>query len=374
MKIARVDCWPILLPLVGVFRSGHGAKNAQPGLALRITTASGETGEATVDPSPGYSRYDAPQSARIIRNTLAPALIGRDAQSIRALVAVMDTAAPDAFEAKAAIEIALFDLNARQLGVPVHRLLGGAIRREVSFNGWVGMLPPAEAAAIAHDFAERGFPSVKVKAGEDIASDSARIAAVREANPGLAIRIDANESFDADAAIAFGRAVARYDISLLEQPVPHHDIAGMARVRRSIDIPVMADESVYQLDSIIEIIKREAADIIKVKVMKQGGLLRTLQGIEICEAAGIPCVLGHGFGSGLHTLAEIHLAAVASNVLEGCEAVGPTKLADDVTMHRLEMPRGVLPVPTGSGLGARLDETRLDRYRTAPAATAADER
>jgi muconate cycloisomerase len=268
----------------------------------------------------------------------------------------------DAPEAKAAIEMALFDLNAKALGVPVHRLLGGAVRQEISLNGWVGMVEPEEAAAIASDFAARGFPSVKVKVGNGVAADSARVAAVRAANPGLKIRIDANESLDAEASIALGRAIEKYDIALFEQPVARDDLDEMARVRRAIDIPIMADESVYRLESIIEIIRREAADIIKLKVMKQGGLLRTLQGIEICEAAKIKCVVGHGFGSTLHTLAELHLVAVCDNVLEGCEAVGPIKLADDVVVDRLSMARGTMAIPAGPGLGASLDPGKLQRY------------
>jgi L-alanine-DL-glutamate epimerase-like enolase superfamily enzyme len=122
---------------------------------------------------------------------------------------------------------------------------------------------------------------------------------VRAAVPGMDIRVDGNEGYDADTAIRLGRAIAPYGIALLEQPVPRKDLEALARVRRAIDIPVMADEAIEGLDTLVAVIRLEAADIVKVKVMKQGGLLRCLRAIDMAEAAGIRCVIGHGFGLSL---------------------------------------------------------------------------
>ena len=114
-----------------------------------------------------------------------------------------------------------------------------------------------------------------------------------------------------------------YGLTLVEQPIPRDDIAGLAAIRRAIHIPLMADESVTGPASLIEIIRREAADIVKVKVMKQGGLLRTRQMIDCAAAAGLRVVMGHGFGLTLSTLAEAAVAATSDAVIPGCEAVGP---------------------------------------------------
>jgi len=187
------------------------------------------------------------------------------------------------------------------------------------------------------------------------------VAAVRAACPGLAIRIDANEALDADTSIALGKAIARYDITLFEQPVPRDDLDGMLRVRKAIDFPVMADESVEGPESLIAVIRKECADIVKVKVMKQGGMLRTVQAIETADAAGIRCTIGHGFGLTVHTLAELHTAAASANLLEACECVGPLKMTDDVVTEPMTLPRGEVPVPQGPGLGATLDEAKLAR-------------
>ena len=115
--------------------------------------------------------------------------------------------------------------------------------------------------------------------------------------------------------------------------------------------------------SLIRIIKLEAADIVKVKVMKQGGFLNTRRMIATAEAAGIRCVVGHGFGLGINTMAEIMLAATSKNVIDGLECVGPLKTADDIVTRKLDLSGGSLMLPGGPGLGVTLDEAKLRKYR-----------
>ncbi|MCZ6474419.1 MAG: hypothetical protein O6934_13375 [SAR324 cluster bacterium] len=362
MKIIAIDSWLHSIPMRGAFRGGHGERTRQDGVAVRIRTGSGLEGAGNVDPNKGYGSFSAQECHEILRDRLAPALIGRPADSIRALTGTMDKLAPEACEAQAAIEMALLDLNGKALGVPAHRLLGGAVRDTVYLNGWIGMLPPEEAAQAARDFSIQGFRSVKIKVGDGVEADRDRVAAVREAAPQIAIRIDANESLQADTSIELAKAISRHDITLFEQPVPRDDLDGMKRVRKAIDFPVMADESIYDPASMMAVIKKECADIIKVKVMKQGGLLRTLQAIETAAAAGIRCTIGHGFGLTLHTLAEVHVAAVSTNLLEACECVGPLKMTGDIVEDPIVLAGGSVPVPTAPGLGATLDEAALARF------------
>jgi muconate cycloisomerase len=271
------------------------------------------------------------------------------------------------YEAKAAIEMACVDVAARVAGVPAHAYLGGAVKERLHFNAWIGILPPDEAARETLRWKEQGFRSAKVKVGGDIQADRDRVAAIRDAvGPDFELRIDANAGYDAETSIQLARMVAPYRLQLFEQPVPDHDLAGMARVRReanALGLPIMADESVSDHASLIRIIKADAADIVKVKVMKQGGMLNTRRMIATAEAAGIRCVLGHGFGLGPHTVAEIMVAATSNNVIDGLECVGPLKTREDVIAERLDLSGGSLALPGGPGLGVTLDAHRLARYR-----------
>ena len=114
--------------------------------------------------------------------------------------------------------------------------------------------------------------------------------------------------------------------------------------------------------SLIAVIKAGAADIVKLKVMKQGGFHRTAAMLATAEAAGLRCVVGHGFGLGVNTMAEIMLAATSANVIDGLECVGPLKTVDDITTEKLDLGAGVLALPPGPGLGVALDEAKLARY------------
>jgi muconate cycloisomerase len=178
----------------------------------------------------------------------------------------------------------------------------------------------------------------------------------------MALRVDANEAYTVDDAIRLARAITPFDVSLFEQPVQRRDLAGMAKVRKAVEIPIMADESIVGPQTLIEVIKKEAAGIVKVKVMKQGGIHRTVQMIEMAEAAGIRCVIGHGFGLAIDTLAEIHVAASCRNVLEGCEFVGPLKMEGDVVKKSLWMEGGKVKVPQDPGLGSEIDEEKIRKW------------
>ena len=362
VKITGIETWLVGIPLRGAFRNAHTVKSVQRSVVVRVRTDAGLEGAGNVDPSPGYSEATPEEIRSAIRDRLAPALIGRDAANIRGALAQMDRAASEALYAQAAVEMALMDLSGKALGVPAHRLLGGALRDTVELNGWIGIEAPETAAATARDLWTRGYRSAKVKVGAAVEADRDRVAAVRAAVPEMTIRVDGNEGYDVDTAIRLARAIAPYRIALLEQPVPRKDLEGLARIRRAVDIPVMADEAIEGLDTLVSVIRLEAADIVKVKVMKQGGLLRCLRAIDMAEAAGIRCVIGHGFGLTLNTLAELHVAAVSVNVLDGCECVGPTKLTGDVVADPVVMETGRLAVPTAPGLGATLDDAALARW------------
>jgi muconate cycloisomerase len=276
----------------------------------------------------------------------------------------MDEQVKEQFEAKAAVEMALCDLKGRALGLPVHSLLGGKVKDDVTLNAWIGTVAPEQAAREALDWVARGFTTAKIKvsgAGEEGVD---RVAAVRAAvGTRMALRVDFNESLTLGEAVPFIRKLERYALTLVEQPIARDDIAGLARIRRQIGIPLMADESVSGPASLIDIIRREAADIVKVKVMKQGGLLRTLHMVECAAAAGLRVVIGHGFGLTLSTLAEAAVAAVSDAIMPGCEAVGPLKMAGDVVTEPLRLETGVIRLTSAPGLGATVDGEALKRYR-----------
>jgi muconate cycloisomerase len=297
---------------------------------------------------------------------LAGVVIGLEAFNVHRQLAAMDAAVEGRSEAKALIEMALWDLKGHALGLPVHLLLGGALRNEVTLNAWIGTVPPEQAAREALDWLARGFTTAKIKISGAGLEGRRRVEAVRNAvGDRLSLRVDFNESLHREEAIACIDALEPYDLTLCEQPIPRNDIAGLAEIRRAVRTPLMADESVQDEASLMEIIRLEAVDIVKVKVMKQGGLLRTLRMIEIAAAAGIRSVVGHGFGLSPSTLAEVQVAACSEAVLPGCEAVGPLKMAADVVTEPLVLDHGVIRLSDAPGIGFVIDHNALKRLRVA---------
>jgi L-alanine-DL-glutamate epimerase-like enolase superfamily enzyme len=363
MRITAIEPVLVDVPLRAPVHGVHGTTAVQRSVLVRVEAGAGVEGWGNVDPTPGYSSVSAEQVCASVTK-LAPALLGVDASNLRATLSLMDRALDGASEAKAAVEMGLLDLKARVLGVPAHDLLGGRVKDAVTLNAWIGTVPPEQAAREALAWWERGFRTAKIKVAGATDEGVERVAAVRAAvGERLALRVDFNESLSVEQAVTFIPRFERFGLTLVEQPTPRHDIAGLAHIRARIGIPLMADESVTDPAALVEVIRRGAADLVKLKVMKQGGLLRTLAMVECAAAAGLKVVLGHGFGLTLSTLAEATVAAVSEAVIDGCEAVGPLKMAGDVVDDPVRLDDGVIKLRDAPGLGARIAPTALARYR-----------
>ncbi len=365
LQIERVEVFGVAMPLIGTFTSAGISKQVTKCVVMRLTASDGTVGISSIEPSAAAkSPGTAAELLVTLRERVAPEVVGQDPTNIHRLIELLDNLAPTQPGAGAAVEMACVDLASRILGVPIYEYLGGAVQASVEFNGWIGMLPPEEAAAEALRWLTAGFRSAKIKVGSGVEADRDRIAAVRAAvGSAMKLRIDANMQYDADTSLKLCRLVKQFDLQLFEQPSTKDDLAGLARVRREGGIPVMADESVSDHASLIAVIKADAADFIKFGIKQAGGFLRASRMLTTAEAAGLPVVIGHGFGLDPSTLAEIMLAASSRNVLPGLECVGPLKVKDTVATTRLDISSGSLRLPGGPGLGISLDENKLEQYR-----------
>lgn len=367
LPIDHVEVFGVAVPLAaGGFRNAYTVKTTQRSVIVRLRSGEGAIGLGNIDPSPGYSVETVEQSLEAIQKHLGPAVVGCNAANVHRLIATMDAQLDGFLDAKAAIEMACIDMLCRRLGIPVHQYLGGAVVDTVRFNAWVGIVSPDEAAAEALKWQSRGFTSAKVKVGGGIRADRDRLTAVRQAvGAGMALRVDANAGYSVEEAVELGRMLEPLELELFEQPVAANDLAGMATVRNSCAIPIMADESITDHASLIEVIKADCADIVKLKVMKQGGFTKCRRMMETASAAGLRVVIGHGFGLGVNTVAEIMAASTCSAVLPGLECVGPLKTTADIVTRPLNLSSGILALPNGPGLGVELDEANLSRFRIA---------
>lgn len=362
--ISKVEVFGVAMPLVGTFTSGGVSKNATKCVVVRVTDSDGGIGISSIDPSGrATSPNTAQELAAAVRDRLGPALIGEDPVNINRLFEIAAKLIPTQPAAAAAMEMACIELVCRRTGMALHDYVGGAVLDEVLFNAWVGELPPDEAAAEAKRWQDAGFQSMKIKVGNDVEKDSARVMAVRDAvGSDVKLRMDANQQCTVEQALALCQAVKACDMQLFEQPVSKDDLEGLARVRREGGIAIMADEAISDYASLIRVIKADCADFVKFGITQAGGLTPSARMISTAEAAGLQVVMGHGFGLDLSTIAEIMLGATSRNILPGLECVGPLKVTDTVATTRLDIGKGRIALPSGPGLGIELDDAKLAQY------------
>ena len=229
-----------------------------------------------------------------IRDHIAPALLGRDLDEFEDLTAAVQKALVHNTSAKAAVDMALWDLLGQKYSAPVYRMLGGA-RRNIVTDITISVNPPEEMARDARTAVQRGYDCLKVKVGIDPELDVARLAAVRQAvGRDIRLRIDANQAWNAKQAVRILNQMQEkgLDIEFVEQPVPAADLEGMQYVTRHADVPVLADESVFSPADALRIMQTGAADLVNIKLMKCGGITNALRIAAAAEVYGVECMIG----------------------------------------------------------------------------------
>jgi muconate cycloisomerase len=305
--------------------------------------------------------------ARDVEAALAPAVVGEDPFRIAYLVQKMDQALDGVEEAKAGIEMALWDVVGKALGTPVYNLLGGKVRERIPLSYSVPFGEPDAMAAYALERVREGHRTIKVKVGNAPGADLEAVRRVREAiGPAIRLRVDANMGWStAKEAIRLIRAMEAWDLELVEQPLPPRELDAMAEVRRAIGVPLMADESIRTPRDAMEVIRRGAADIANVYVTEAGGLLNASRIFALCQAAGMPCMIGSMPEFGIGTAAQIHLGVAMPNLGPDSDTCGVLYHAEDLLARPLRIERGWAYPPEGPGLGVEIDPSVLERWRRA---------
>lgn len=366
MKIERVEAIPVFLPLAKPVRMAGSEVTRARNVVVRIATDTGLTGWGECASAPTFSGETQGSLVAAIDGFLGPAILGEDPRRREALWAAMDRRLQGNNGAKAAVDIALFDLSGKALKAPVHELLGGRSREAARVFWHLGNADPGADAREAGARAADGFIFFKLKVGTStVERDVEAALRVREAvGPACDLGADANQAWNAAEAIRFARGAERAGLAFLEQPVPAGDRAGMAAVARAAAVPILADEGIFTAEDVLAHAREGAAQIVSVKLLKAGGFTGALRAIHVAETAHLPLHLtGKVAESSIATAALVHLAVAVRHLQWGL-GITSHYLSEDLVADPIRSVDGHVRPPEGPGLGITVDEDRLRRFQS----------
>ncbi|RYY39987.1 MAG: dipeptide epimerase [Chitinophagaceae bacterium] len=344
----------MLVPLIEPFVISLGPIEAVQNLAVCIHTDDGLEGWGECSPYMTING-ESLDTCFVVGQYFAQVLRGRDASDIAGAVAAMDAVIYGNTSIKSAFDMALHDIEAQRLKVPLYVLLGGANNKRLETDMTVSIGTPEKMAADALRFVQQGFPAIKVKLGQTLELDVARIRAIRGAigneHP---LRTDANQGWgNADYALQVLQALAPFGIEHCEEPIPRWQFLDLARLSAASPIPIMADESCGDEHDAARLIRLNACGEFNIKLGKTGGVHKALKVVRLAEAGGITLQVGGFMESRLGMTAAAHLA-LASDAIHYCDFDTPLMFTEDPIEGGIRYAaNGVIEVSDAPGLAAR---------------------
>jgi muconate cycloisomerase len=367
LMISEIKSTIVDVPTVRKHKLSSLSVTAQSYVIVELRLGNGVIGigEAATLGGPRWSEESVESIKATIDTYLAPALIGSAADRFEAARVRMDEAAKRNNAAKGAIDSALFDAVGKTLGVRAVQLLGGVVRESVPVLWTLASGDPAQEIDEAERKIAAGLHNTfKVKIGAQTPeADVARMRRLAGALEGRAsLIVDANQAWDETTALRCLPILAEIGVTLIEQPLPAWNIAGMARLRTRSTVPLMADECVFSTHDMLDVARAGAADVVSLKLVKHGGLLAMREVASVARAAGIGLYGGCLLESSIGAAAHLQVFAGLRDLAWGCEHFGPQILTGDLVTEPLRFADFHIHLPTGPGIGVTLDQDKLRRY------------
>ena len=330
MKIAKIELAEVKIPLVTPFKTAVRTVDSVHDLVIRVTAEDGQVGFGEAPPTAVITGDTLGSIRCAIEEFIAPNLIGMDVENLDGIMKKLHGCILKNTSAKAAVDMAVYDLYAKSCGKPLYKVLGGS-RAEIETDLTISVNPVEEMVEDSLKAVRQGFGILKIKVGREGVKDIERIREIRRAvGPDVKLRIDANQGWTAKNAVRIITALEELGIEmdLVEQPVNAHDFDGMKYVTERVHTPILADESVFSPEDAIRLIQERAADLINIKLMKTGGIYKALAICAIAESYGVECMIGCMLESKIAVSAAAHLAA-AKGIITRADLDGPSLCRED---------------------------------------------
>ncbi|OBR90673.1 MULTISPECIES: dipeptide epimerase [Clostridium] len=330
MKIRDIKIKRISVPLKTPFKTALRTVERVEDIIVEIYTDTGNIGFGEAPPTGVITGDTTGSIIGAIEDHIKKSIIGMDMENFETVIQKLNKCIVKNTSAKAAVDIALYDLYGQLYKAPLYKLLGG-FRKEITTDITISVNEPEEMVKDSIDAIKRGYKTLKIKVGKDSKKDLERMKAIRQAiGYDVDLRIDANQGWKPKEAVKVLREMedAGLNIEFVEQPVIAHDIDGLKFVTDNVSIPVLADESIFSPMDALNVLERRAADLINIKLMKTGGIYNALKICSLAEIHGIECMIGCMLEAKVSVTAAVHLAC-AKSIITKIDLDGPVLCRED---------------------------------------------
>lgn len=363
MHITKVELHTISLPLNEPFIVSYTAYDSIPAIIIKIHTNTGVVGYGESVPDEHVTGESLQGVHAALKHQLIPAVLGEDPRNIQHIHTKMNDALVLNGAAKAAIDIACYDILGKISNLPIYALLGGRKEENPMIPMVLSILEPDVLAKQAKEAMDAGYKEIKMKLGTDPIKDVERVRAVREAvGPHIPIKVDANQGWK---TVSTARKVMidlePYQLSWVEQPLPKGDHTFFKRLKEHTSIPLMADESLVEPQDLRTFLLDQSVDYINIKLMKSGGIYPAHKLATQAELFSISCQIGSMVESSIASAAGFHVATSKQNIIS-TEISGPTRFSIDTGNLSYNIP--YVQLPDGPGLGIEVDDAKIEHMRS----------
>lgn len=363
MKITEVRLGTISVPLRVPFKTALRSVSSVEDVVVEIHTDTGRVGYGEAPPTGVITGDTTGAIIGAIQDHIGKSILGRDVDDLEDVLKLVQSCIVHNTSAKAAVDMALWDLYGQLYNIPVYKLLGGA-RKTIVTDITISVNEPEEMARDALSAIARGYDCLKVKVGANPTLDVARLAAVRKAvGSNVCIRIDANQAWQPKEAVRILNQMQDQglQIEFVEQPVKARDFEGLKYVTERSYVPVLADESVFSPEDAMTIMQMGAADLINIKLMKCGGLYNALKIASAAEVYGVECMIGCMLEAKISVNAAVELAC-AKKIITRIDLDGPVLCSEDPILGGAVFNEKKITVSDGAGMGIDGVEPGKIRY------------
>jgi len=356
MQLAEVHLKVIRMPLKSPFYTHLGTVKEREGIILKVISKEGMEGygEGVAFSTPWYTEETVKTSLHILEDVLIPLLKGKQINQPEE-AAPLFSAVRRNHMAKAGLDMALWDLHAKQKGVPLSVLLGGT-QKQVAAGVVVAANSPEAALAQIEGYLNDGYQRFKVKISPN--QDYRLLAEIRRHYPNLPILADANSSYtlrDADRL----QALDDFNLLMIEQPLAHDDIIEHSYLQKKINTPICLDESIVTFEDAAKAIELGSCKVINIKAGRVGGLTEAKKIHDFCLTKGIPVWCGGMIEFGISRAHNIALASLSGFTIPGDISASNRFWEEDIIHPGVAVEKGFVKVPNTPGIGFSINEKRV---------------